>query len=156
MWTLPKSKWFITATVLCRSNPFATPWIPAGVFIPPGYIHIQNNQFRVLEGVTFPCCPTNNVSSYPVWISIRMRQPRTECANHPNAPSKHLGWGAALFFLFYLDSYRTIWGHSKIIVCFRFPGVIYFSHPLGRVFIFFPQNFVCVPSSLRNLIQNSN
>ena len=66
------SKWFI-ATVLCRSNPFATPCKPAGVFIPPGYIHIHNNQFKVLVGVTFPWYPTNYVLSYPVWMSIRMR-----------------------------------------------------------------------------------
>ena len=32
-------------------------------------------------------------------------------------------------------------GHSKIIVCFRFPGVIYISHPVGRVFIFFSSEF---------------
>ena len=49
-------------------------------FTPSGYIHIHNNQFKVLVGVTFPCYPTNYVPGYPVWISIRMRQPRTECA----------------------------------------------------------------------------
>ena len=45
----PPIKWLITATVLCSSNSFTTPCKQAGVFTPPGYIHIQNNQSRVSD-----------------------------------------------------------------------------------------------------------
>ena len=36
------------------------------------------------------------MSGYPVWISMQMRQPPSECASHPNASSKYLGWSTAM------------------------------------------------------------